>query len=271
MSNTSTPIIDLRTADAFISGHLAGATHIPLSEIDNCWHELPPKNTPLNLCINRKDKQAVESLFSRQHYPIQHIFIADQLESELLEKGSQSRRLWLANPLLEQYIDRITQQLSCDQPLAFDIGCGSGRDSVFLGNHGFQVNAIDNNAIALQRLQHFVKRWSVSVQDTQLDCEMNPNQLAQMITQQQPHLVVQSRYLHRPLLEIYKDYLPAGSIVAIHTFFKEAAKFGKPRNPAFLLARNELADTFSDWNMLLDEVHPLDDGRPLSLFLAQKS
>lgn len=269
MSNANSPIIDLRTADEYISGHLVHATNIPLAEIDQCWHELPPKQTPLDLCVNQNDLQQAEQLFSSQHYPINNIFIAQQLDQSQLQQGTESRRLWLANPLLEQHIDRIKTHTRTKQPIAFDIGCGSGRDSVFLAIHGFQVKAIDNNHLALQRLTHFAKRWSVEVDQIALDCEADPDTLADLIKKHSPQLIIQSRYLHRPLLDIYREHLPSGSMIAVHTFFKEAAKFGKPRNPTFLLERNELAEKFHDWIILLDEVYSLNDGRPLSLFLAK--
>ena len=263
------PIIDLRAALLYQSGHLAGATNIPFDEIDHCWHELPPKGSELSLCVCESQLISAKQLFARQHYPITEIYIAEQLSPENLVTNPQSQRLWKANPLLEEYITLIKQYLPANA-LAIDIGCGSGRDSVFLGLQHMKVLALDNNDLALERLSYFSKRWQVDVEPMTLDCEAESQALSTLIKERKPQLIVQSRYLHRPLLPIYRDSLQAQSMIAIHTFFEEAAQFGKPKNPAFLLARNELADCFSGWNIILDEQHYLSDGRPLSMFLAQK-
>lgn len=51
---------------------------------------------------------------------------------------------------------------------------------------------------------------------------------------------------------------------------KDAAKYGSPKKPAFLLEPGELAEKFADWDILLDKIHVLKDKRPLSLFIARK-
>jgi hypothetical protein len=46
-------------------------------------------------------------------------------------------------------------------------------------------------------------------------------------------------------------------------------KFGSPRNPNFLLKAGELAEVFAGAAILLDAVETLDDGRPVSAFIAR--
>ncbi|ACV27832.1 rhodanese-like domain-containing protein [Kangiella koreensis] len=275
LENTDFPIIDLRPVEQYRQGHIQGATNIPLSEIEDCWYELPPKDTTLILFTNTNDHQDVQSLFERQQYPIEAVFTAEDFtEQERSSKNwvtdHNSRRLWRASPLLEDYIELIEQHLPDTEPLAFDIGCGSGRDSIFLGLHGFRVLAIDRNPMAIERISNFIERWQVEVTPMKLNCEADYQQLIQLIHLQKPSMILQCRYLHRPLLDLYHEHLPAGSLVAIHTFMEEAAKYGSPKKPAYLLKPKELAEKFADWDILLDQEHVLSDHRPLSLFLARK-
>lgn len=270
LENTDLPIIDLRPVDEFRQGHIQGSTNLPLSEIEDCWYELPPKGAPLILFTSSDEQQKVKDLFERQQYPIEAIFLAEDFEQDELVSDPNSRRLWRASPLLEDYIELIEQHLPGTEPLALDIGCGSGRDSIFLGLHGFQVLAIDRNPMAIERISNFIERWQVHVTPIKLNCEEDYEQLIQLIHLQKPSLVLQCRYLHRPLLDLYHQHLPAGSMVAIHTFMKDAAKYGSPKKPAFLLQPGELAEKFADWDILLDQIHVLNDKRPLSLFIARK-
>ena len=46
-------------------------------------------------------------------------------------------------------------------------------------------------------------------------------------------------------------------------------QFGSPRNPNFLLKPGELAQVFAGAEILLDAVETLDDGRPVSAFIAR--
>lgn len=267
------PLIDLRSTADFIAGHPLGATHIPLETLDFAWHELPPKGATLDLLVEQEQLVSVSNIFQSQQYAIRNIHAAETTNKSDWISDNKSQRLWRANPLLENYISLIKKSLpSFDQqkPLAFDIGCGSGRDSIFLALHGFKVLALDNNDYALERLKQFDQRWQTHIKTKKLDFQNQPEDFRQLLNEQKPQLIIQARYLHRPLLLDYKKLLAKGSIVAVHTFLEGAAKFGKPKNPNYLLKNEELERLYSEWHILLNEEHKLEDGRPLSLFLAQK-
>ncbi len=268
------PLVDLRPPAAFASGHPQNATNIPIADLDLAWHELPPKGACLDLLVARQDAAQAQQIFEQQAYKIGQLLIAEEQEQTDWIANGVSQRLWRANPLLENHIDLIKQNLAplsaSKQPLAFDIGCGSGRDALFLALHGFKVFGLDNNIFALERLAQFKQRWQADITTKTLDFQTQRSTLIELIQQQKPALVIQARYLHRPLLDDFYQYLPTGSMLAIHTFLEGAAAFGKPKNPAYLLKNNELATKFKDWKLLLNQEHKLDDGRPLSMFLAQK-
>jgi hypothetical protein len=66
-------------------------------------------------------------------------------------------------------------------------------------------------------------------------------------------VVVNVRYLNRPLLPALKTTVRDGGVVVFETFLREQAELGHPRNPAFLLERGELARTFADFEVLVHE------------------
>lgn len=273
VTEQQTPTIDLRPYDDYIKGHLAGATHFELNALDGLWHELPPKHCQLNLCVSRDIAPTALELFEQQHYQVNHVYFAEELASEELVSGTDSRRLWYGNPLLEKHsaLFQFNQVDSAEQkPVAVDIGCGSGRDSILMATLGYKVIAIDVYDQALQRLNASAKRWNAEVDTKIIDCRKQPEALIELLQQEPPALIMQSRFLHRPLVDMYENYLPVGCKVAIHTFLEGAAKFGSPKNPDFLLKNDELSERFNDWSVLIDQVHTLEDGRPLSLFVAQK-
>lgn len=266
------PLIDLRAVTEFVTAHPIDATSVPLDQLDLAWHELPPKGAKLDLLIDQSKFDQVKGIFEQQKYEIRNIEIAETADKSNWVSNNKSQRLWRANPLLENHIDTIKKSLLeiDSKPLAFDIGCGSGRDSVFLALHGFDVVALDNNQYALERLTQFNQRCETNIKTQKLDFQNQSEKFKQLLKEQSPHLIIQARYLHRPLLNDYKELLSKGSIVAIHTFLEGAAEFGKPKNPNYLLKNKELETLYGEWSTLLNEVHELKDGRPLSLFIAQK-
>jgi len=58
-------------------------------------------------------------------------------------------------PLLLKYIDKIPSGN------ALDIGCGEGRNSIFLESHGFNVDAIDNEKEAIKKLKKYIKEKNI--------------------------------------------------------------------------------------------------------------
>lgn len=262
------PTLDLRDEASYNDGHLPNAVNIPFTEINGLWHELPSKETPFHLCVEPEHHDLALEAITQRGFIVEKVFLSADLEKYDLSSGSNHNRLWEANPILENHPGLFTA--NGQKPKAIDIGCGSGRDSILMGLMGYDVIGIDVFDAALQRLEQSANRWQLNVTTVEMDCRKHPEELIDLVKKHQPQLIMQSRFLHRPLFDIYDQHLSQGSKIAIHTFLEGAAKFGKPKNPDFLLKNEELRERFDDWLILLDDVHYLDDGRPLSLFVAEK-
>lgn len=79
--------------------------------------------------------------------------------------------------------------------------------------------------------------------------------------------------LDRPLIpDVLAKLTKPGGMVAYHTFMKGSEQFGRPRSAKHLLQPGELADNFSriGWEIVVDSVVTISDGRPCSFFIARK-
>jgi SAM-dependent methyltransferase len=63
-------------------------------------------------------------------------------------------------------------------------------------------------------------------------------------------VILNFNFLHRPLFRDIKDGLKPGGVVVFQTYLEEQLRFGAPRNPAHLLKAGELAQVFSDFEIL---------------------
>lgn len=112
-----------------------GAAWIPLAELRDRLHELPPKGGPLHLIGPGRE------------------FLAHGGRSLTDDPGEPGERLWSPNPMLEP----------CPPAdgLAVDLGCGAGREAVWLALHGWRVLAIDRLPDAIARGRSLARIWHV--------------------------------------------------------------------------------------------------------------
>jgi SAM-dependent methyltransferase len=117
-----------------------------------------------------------------------------------------------------------------------DLACGSGRHSLVFLQRGHPVLAVDRD---LSRLDELVDHPGLE----RLACDLESGVLPDFFTRRFGGIVV-TNYLYRPLLTPLAEALSPGGILIYETFAKGNERFGKPRNPAFLLDENELLSAF---------------------------
>lgn len=124
---------------------------------------------------------------------------------------------------------------------ALDIACGNGRNSKFLAQKGFQVDAVDISNIALDRLQD----KSINVICHDLDTWKIP--------QNRYQLIINIRFLDRGLFSMIKNGLKSGGVLIFQSFIDEKKEF--------CLKPNELLQAFSSLRIVYyeeKENHPTD-------------
>ncbi len=116
-----------------------------------------------------------------------------------------------------------------------DLAAGGGRHVRLLRERGFAALAVDRDISALTPLA------GAGVEIRAVDLEGGaPWPLGGGYDG-----IVVTNYLHRPLLPSIAQALAAGGVVIYETFMRGNERFGRPRNPDFLLHPGELLEAFA--------------------------
>ena len=111
-----------------------------------------------------------------------------------------------------------------------DVACGRGRHARLFAERGCTVDAVDRDPEAEAALA------GSGVRVTLADIEGGPWPYAG----RRFDAIVVTNYLHRPLFPHLRAALAPRGVLIYETFASGNAAFGKPSNPAFLLAAGEL-------------------------------
>ena len=140
--------------------------------------------------------------------------------------------------------------LFTEKPLpgpVLDIASGDCRNGIFLAQQGLQVICSDVSADALARGQEQANRLGVSIETWQVNLE---GESKEPFPERTYGGIVVFRYLHRPIMPNIKRALKEGGVLVYETYTVDQPRFGKPRNPDFLLKPGELRDWFSAWEII---------------------
>ncbi len=271
------PILDLRSIRLFNQSHIIDSASFPIAELSERLHELPMRTQPVALFGLLSQLQIAKEFLSSKGYSIANSQEASQenllqlKRSQQLAFGESYRRLWQPAPIVEKFIEQYS--LDCENKCGLDLACGSGRDAIYLSMQGFKMTAVDYQPSALEKLSDLANRCGQTINVVQLDLEPS-NQEKQFspfdILASHYGCVIVVRYLHRPGLAQLKSLVDTGGYIVYQTFMRGCEKFGSPKNPRFLLEPGELATIFSDFEILVDEIEYLADGRPTNCFIAKR-
>ncbi|MEO8123625.1 MAG: class I SAM-dependent methyltransferase [Burkholderiales bacterium] len=114
-----------------------------------------------------------------------------------------------------------------------DVACGSGRHVRWFAARGAQVTAVDRDAAALAPLRLLP---GAAVEVIEADIEAKPWPLPGRSFD----AVVVTNYLWRALLPTLVASIAEGGVLIYETFARGNETVGKPSNPDFLLAPDEL-------------------------------
>ena len=132
---------------------------------------------------------------------------------------------------------------------ALDLACGNGRHTRLLAAHGLQVLAVDRNPAALAA--------SAGEGVTTLACDLEADGASWPFEAGRFAVIVVTNYLHRPLFAQIAASLRPDGILIYETFAQGNEVYGKPSNPAFLLAPGELLALAQDGGL---QVLAYEDG-----------
>ena len=121
---------------------------------------------------------------------------------------------------------------------SLDLASGLGANALFLAKKGLDVHAWDISSVALNRLKQNAqqKKLRVSVKQVLIQPKTMPKNTFDVI--------VLSRFLDRSLCNAIMESLKPDGLLFYQTYVREKIASNGPRNPEFLLARNELLQLF---------------------------
>ena len=150
-----------------------------------------------------------------------------------------------AAPLLVENLP-LLQELNIGNGV-LDLACGRGRNGLFLTRNKFPVTFADNSRVAIDHIiaetgkrTDLATCWLVDFEATE----------AKALAEKSFDAVLVFNYLHRPLISEIRQAIRCGGLIFYETFTTEQRSFGRPSNPNFLLAKDELRNFFKDWEIL---------------------
>jgi tellurite methyltransferase len=146
-----------------------------------------------------------------------------------------------------------------------DIAMGKGRNAVYLATNGFKVEGVDISEIAVKNACKLAKEQGVTIRAQVSDLEKD-----YLVSPDSYDVIICFNYLQRSLITQIKAGLKQGGMVVYETFIVDQIKFGKPRNPDFLLKYNELLEMFRDFRCLRYREGIFDNQKAIASLLAQK-
>jgi SAM-dependent methyltransferase len=154
-------------------------------------------------------------------------------------------------PFLLEWLDRIPVGR------ALDVATGTGRNALALAGAGYEVDAVDISAVALERAREQAERRGLEVNwvVADLDSDALPGDGYDLIT------VV--RYRNPELWPLLGAALaPGGWILVEHHLQTWREDVVGPHEDAFRLAPGELLEAFGDLRIVhySERVEPTDDG-----------
>ena len=148
---------------------------------------------------------------------------------------------------------------------ALDVAMGKGSNAVFLAKMGYEVEGVDISPEAISDALEEAKRAEVTIKAEVADLEGE-----YVIRKSAYDVIICFRYLQRSLIPQIKNGLRKGGMVVYETFTIDQVRFGRPRNPDYLLKHNELLDMFRDFRCLHYREGILEDRAALAQIIAKK-
>lgn len=154
---------------------------------------------------------------------------------------------------------------------ALDLACGRGRNAIYLAREGFQVEAWDRDAEALEELRSATESLghAARVDGSLITTRLVDLEQAPAIPPASFDLITVFYYLQRDLAPQITRALKPGGILVYETFLIDNhARFNHPRRREFCLNHNELLSLFRELRVLAyREGAPVPDKGPFTAAL----
>lgn len=134
------------------------------------------------------------------------------------------------------WVQRFLEEIPKLKGPILDLACGAGRHTRMLLAAGYDVWAVDRDAESLAELERLgATCFNIDLEQEGFNWPFEAEQFAGIVV---------TNYLHRPLMAAILQSLADHGVLIYETFATGNEKYGRPRNPDFLLQENELLKHF---------------------------
>ena len=152
-------LVDLRQPAEFCASHATGAANIPIDSLKERLFELPPPGEwPLGLIGSPDELMAARGLLEPKGWSPVLLAQPDEARLGAQTSGPSDDQTWRPNSFLAAVCRALGPLPSESEPgVVLDLGCGSGRDAVYLASQlesrgaAWEVAGVDNHEAALER------------------------------------------------------------------------------------------------------------------------
>ncbi|MBL8877630.1 MAG: methyltransferase domain-containing protein [Phycisphaerales bacterium] len=210
--------LDPRERDAAAACPIRDAVNIPLGELARRTHELPPPSDTISIATDQALYVRTSNALMALGRTCSHISEFDHETAPSTTRG----RLWRPSA----FVERAARTLSPGR--AIDVGCGTGRDAVFLAAGGWRVVAIDHLPDAIHRGLGLAHHSGIAPGAIQWNCADARSTIRKQIAEFD--LVVFVRFFDRAVVEQATQITRPGGSIVIEAFEDSSAT--GPRCPA---------------------------------------
>lgn len=262
-------LLDVRPAADFERRHLPGSVSIPADELEARTPELPPRRRLLLVAAATADeaRRQAERLRARGWRRSVPLLAPADVGAGPWEAGPSRGALWEPTPIVAQWAERIPPGPVCD------LGCGSGRDAVYLAQRGHAVTAIDRLPDALAMAASLARRHDVTLRTLALDLRREPPPPAEPAAGHGYAAILMIRFLQRELLRWVVDALRGDGLFLLETYVAEtpATRRLRPHEARDAFAAAAMAsDAPARWEILESREGPDDAGKAVARLVARR-
>ncbi len=134
---------------------------------------------------------------------------------------------------------------------AADVACGLGRHAVMLAELGFEVDALDQSQVGLDHLAGVARDRGLPIRCERVDLRAQPG-----LPRPPYSAIVVTNYLQRELLAVLVDALVPRGLLAVEAFLAHPDPEWGPREPAMVVAPDELPRLLARTDVLFYEEAP---------------
>ena len=157
-----------------------------------------------------------------------------------------------SNPVHSEVLEAME---SLSPGKALDLGCGQGRNALFLAQHGFEVTAVDQNELALEILQSIVEQEDLEMTVGLYDINSaNLKQSYDLIVSTVVLMFLQADRIPAIIRNMQDQTNPGGYNLIVCAMDTEDYPCQVPIS--FTFKEGELADYYKDWELVKYNENP---------------